>query len=96
MPQTVSTTQRDSLDLSERHVNGRPAISNPVDDPEAALQFCLRLHEVGFSERAILALTLEFGDLITKDRQVGFPAVTRPTTCRTCTTGCRPSCGRPG
>ena len=43
MPQTVSTTQRDSLDLSERHVNGRPAISIPVDDPEAALQFCRRL-----------------------------------------------------
>ncbi|MBK9712531.1 MAG: glycosyltransferase [Kouleothrix sp.] len=71
MPQTVSTTQRDSLDLSERHVNGRPAISIPVDDPEAALQFCRRLAALVEPDgaRAPLAQTPEV---------VATPSLTRP------------------
>ncbi|HJZ45544.1 MAG TPA: glycosyltransferase family 2 protein [Roseiflexaceae bacterium] len=43
MPQIVSNTERQQLDLRQGGVNGIPAIAIPTDDPEAALQFCRRL-----------------------------------------------------
>lgn len=67
MPETVSTRERYALDLRSAAPSDAPAIGIPLDDPDAALQFCRRL-------AALLAADLAPGPASTQD----LGASTRP------------------